>query len=135
MHRILGIDYGEKRVGLALSDPMQMIASPFDTIPNNPELVTNIQSIIKEKDVEIVVVGLPKGMKGQVTTQTENVNRFVELLIDKKVKVELIDERLTSVSAEKALIEQGIKTGHHKGLIDQTAAAIILQQFLDSQNR
>ncbi len=64
MHRILGIDYGEKRVGLALSDPMQMIASPYDTIPNNPELVTNIQSIIKEKDVEIVVVGLPKGMKG-----------------------------------------------------------------------
>ncbi|MBC8322480.1 MAG: Holliday junction resolvase RuvX [Candidatus Marinimicrobia bacterium] len=135
MHRILGIDYGEKRVGLALSDPMKIIASPFNTIPNNPELITDIQSIIKEKEVEIVVVGLPKGMKGQVTAQTEKVNRFVEMLIDNNIKVELIDERLTSVSAEKALIEQGIKTGHNKGLIDQTAAAIILQQYLDSQKR
>jgi len=135
MHRILGIDYGEKRVGLALSDPMKIIASPYNTIPNNPELITDIQFIIKEKDVEIVVVGLPKGMKGQVTSQTEKVNRFVEMLIDNNIKVELIDERLTSVSAEKALIEQGIKTGHNKGLIDQTAAAIILQQYLDSQKR
>lgn len=135
MHRILGIDYGEKRVGLALSDPLQMIASPYNTIPNNPKLVTKIQSIIKEKDVKIVVVGLPKGMKGQVTAQTENVNRFIELLMDKNIIVELIDERLTSVSAEKALIKQGIKTGHNKGLIDQTAAAIILQQYLDGQNK
>ncbi len=135
MHRILGIDYGEKRVGFALSDPMKIIASPYNTIPNNPELITDIQSIIKEKEVEIVVVGLPKGMKGQVTAQTEKVNRFVEMLIDNNIKVELIDERLTSVSAEKALIEQGIKTGHNKGLIDQTAAAIILQQYLDSQKR
>lgn len=135
MHRILGIDYGEKRIGLALSDPLQIIASPYNTIPNNPKLVTKIQSIIKEKDVEIVVVGLPKGMKGQVTASTEKVLEFTEILKQNNIHFELEDERLTSVSAEKALIKQGIKTGHNKGLIDQTAAAIILQQYLDGQNK
>jgi putative Holliday junction resolvase len=63
------------------------------------------------------------------------VYRFVECLNDQDITVNLIDERLTSVSAKKALVEQGIKTGHNKGLIDQTAAAIILQQFLDSQKK
>lgn len=133
MHRILGIDYGEKRVGLALSDPMQMIASPYKTIPNNPDLIVAIQSIMKAEIVEIVVVGLPKGMKGQETAQTKHVTSFVENLNQNDIKVELVDERLTSISAKKALVEQGIKTGHNKGLIDQTAAAIILQQYLDSQ--
>jgi len=133
MHRILGIDYGEKRVGLALSDPMHMIASPYKTIPNNPDLIVAIQSIMKAEIVEIVVVGLPKGMKGQETAQTKHVTSFVEYLNQNDIKVELVDERLTSISAKKALVEQGIKTGHNKGLIDQTAAAIILQQYLDSQ--
>ena len=133
MHRILGIDYGEKRVGLALSDPMQMIASPYKTIPNKPDLIVAIQSIMKAEIVEIVVVGLPKGMKGQETAQTKHVTSFVENLNQNDIKVELVDERLTSISAKKALVEQGIKTGHNKGLIDQTAAAIILQQYLDSQ--
>ena len=133
MHRILGIDYGEKRVGLALSDPMHMIASPYKTIPNNHDLIVAIQSIMKAEIVEIVVVGLPKGMKGQETAQTKHVNSFVENLNQNDIKVELVDERLTSISAKKALVEQGIKTGHNKGLIDQTEAAIILQQYLDSQ--
>ena len=133
MHRILGIDYGEKRVGLALSDPMHMIASPYKSIPNNPALIVAIQSIMKAEIVEFVVVGLPKGMKGQKTAQTKYVNSFVENLNQNHIKVELVDERLTSISAKKALVEQGIKTGHNKGLIDQTAAAIILQQYLDSQ--
>jgi|TARA_B100000959_G_scaffold150083_2_gene157459 putative Holliday junction resolvase len=135
MQRILGIDYGEKRVGLALSDPLQMFASPYKTIPNNPGLITAIQTIMNENDVACVAVGLPKGMKGQETAQTQNVYRFVECLNDQDITVNLIDERLTSVSAKKALVEQGIKTGHNKGLIDQTAAAIILQQFLDSQKK
>ena len=67
MQRVLAIDYGEKRVGLALSDLMQIIGSPFKTIPNNPELIAEIQLIIKEKEVGCVIVGLPKGMKGQMT--------------------------------------------------------------------
>lgn len=133
MQRILGIDYGEKRVGLALSDPMQMIASPFKTINNNSDLITMIKSIINQKQVGFVVVGLPIGMKGQYTQQTEQVKNFVEALSENGVSAEVIDERLTSISSKKALVEQGVKTGHNKGLIDQTAAAIILQQYLDRQ--
>jgi putative Holliday junction resolvase len=135
MQRVLAIDYGEKRVGLALSDLMQIIGSPFKTIQNNPELIAEIQSIIKEKEVGCVIVGLPKGMKGQMTAQTERVLNFVDKLKEINIKVELIDERLSSVSAAKALVEQGIKTGHNKGLIDQTAAAIFLQQYLDTQSK
>lgn len=133
MYRILGIDYGEKRIGLALSDPMHMIASPYDTISNDRQLFTSIRTIMEQEDAKLVVVGLPKGMKGQTTQQTEQVEAFVELLTSHEIRVELVDERLTSVSAEKALREQGVKTGHNKRLIDQTAAAIILQQFLDSR--
>ncbi len=133
MSRILGIDYGEKRVGLALSDPMYMIASPYQTISNDSQLFTTIQCIIKDENVKFVVVGLPKGMKGQATQQTDKVESFVKLLREYGITVEMVDERLTSVSAEKALRVQGVKTGHNKQLVDQTAAAIILQQFLDCQ--
>lgn len=131
MKRILGIDYGEKRVGLALSDLLQMIASPFKTIPNNSSLLLSLKNIIDEREVEKVVVGMPIGMKGQETRQTKLVKAFVTRLEDCHISVELEDERLSSVSAEKSLILQGIKTGHNKGLIDQTAAAIILQLYLD----
>lgn len=133
MYRILGIDYGEKRIGLALSDPLLMIASPYKTLPNNSDLLTDLKSIMDSENIKYVVVGWPKGMKGQITKQTEYVQAFVDLLKGEGIIVELVDERLTSVSAEKALRDQGIKTGHHKGLVDQTAAALILQQFLDTQ--
>ncbi len=135
MQRVLAIDYGAKRVGLALSDLMQIVGSPFKTITNNSSLILNIQTIIKEKEVGCVIVGLPKSMKGQKTAQTEHVLEFVEKLKDNNINVELIDERLSSISATKALVEQGIKTGHNKSLIDQTAAAIFLQQYLDTQSK
>ncbi|MFQ6676728.1 MAG: Holliday junction resolvase RuvX [Fidelibacterota bacterium] len=133
MKRILGIDYGEKRVGLALSDLMQLIASPFKTIPNNSSLFTALKKIIDEYEVEKVVVGLPKGMKGQETQQTKFVRNFITQLEDNNILVDLEDERLSSITAKKSLIQQGIKTGHNKGLIDQTAAAIFLQLYLDRQ--
>jgi putative Holliday junction resolvase len=122
MGRVLGIDYGDSRIGLAMSDPLKIIASPF-------------KSLIKEKDVEAIVVGLPLGLKGQETAQTKKVREFADLLCTLKLPIRLEDERLSSVSAEKSMIQQNIKTGHNKGLIDQRAAAIVLQQFLDKQNR
>lgn len=131
MKRILGIDYGEKRVGLALTDLLQMIASPFKTIPNNSSLLSSLKNIIDEHEVEKVVVGMPIGMKGQETHQTQIVKEFVNRLEEHHISVDLEDERLSSVSAKKSLIQQGVKTGHNKGLIDQTAAAIILQLYLD----
>ena len=137
MGRVLGIDYGDSRIGLAMSDPLKIIASPFKTIRNegNEKCLQVFQSLIKEKDVEAIVVGLPMGLKGQETVQTKKVREFANLLYALKLPIHLEDERLSSISAEKSMIQQNIKTGHNKGLIDQRAAAIILQQFLDKQNR
>ena len=137
MGRVLGIDYGDSRIGLAMSDPPKIIASPFKTIRNegNEKCPQVFQSLIKEKDVEAIVVGLPIGLKGQETAQTKKVREFADLLYALKLPIRLEDERLSSVSAEKSMIQQNIKIGHNKGLIDQRAAAIILQQFLDKQNR
>ena len=137
MGRVLGIDYGDSRIGLAMSDPLKIIASPFKTIRNegNEKCLQLFQSLIKEKDVEAIVVGLPIGLKGQETVQTKKVREFANLLYALKLPIHLEDERLSSVSAEKSMIQQNIKTGHNKGFIDQRAAAIILQQFLDKQNR
>ena len=137
MGRVLGIDYGDSRIGLAMSDPLKIIASPFKTIRNegNEKCLQVFQSLIKEKDVEAIVVGLPMGLKGQETVQTKKVREFADLLYTLKLPIGLEDERLSSVSAEKSMIQQNIKTGHNKELIDQRAAAIILQQFLDKQNR
>jgi putative Holliday junction resolvase len=137
MGRVLGIDYGDSRIGLAMSDPLKIIASPFKTIRNegNEKCLQVFQSLIKEKDVEAIVVGLPMGLKGQETAQTKKVREFADLLYALKLPIHLEDERLSSVSAKKSMIQQNIKTGHNKGLIDQRAAAIILQQFLDKQNR
>ena len=75
------------------------------------------------------------GLKGQETVQTKKVREFADLLSTLKLPIHLEDERLSSVSAEKSMIKQNIKTGHNKGMIDQRAAAIILQQFLDKQSR
>lgn len=137
MGRILGIDYGDSRIGLALSDPLKIIASPYKTIRNKGRepLLDTLKSIISEQDVEIIVLGLPIGMKGQETTQTKKVRDFSESMSVLKVPIHLEDERLSSVSAEKSMIQQNIKTGHHKSMIDERAAAILLQQYLDKQGR
>ena len=137
MGRYLGIDNGEKRVGLALSDPLKIIATPFRTllVHNTNQVIRELDKIIDEQDVELIVVGNPLGMKGQQTAQTKRVMEFTDKLSDIGYKVMLEDERLSSVSAKRVMIEQEIKTGYNKELIDQIAAAIILQQFLDKQSR
>ena len=137
MGRYLGIDNGEKRVGLALSDPLKIIATPFRTllVHNTNQVIRELDKIIDEQDVELIVVGNPLGMKGQQTAQTKRVMEFADKLRDIGYKVMLEDERLSSVSAKRVMIEQKIKTGYNKELIDQIAAAIILQQFLDKESR
>ena len=132
MNRTLGIDYGDRRIGIALSDPLKIISKPLRTLKNNDNFLTELKNIIEEKNVGAIVVGYPIGMKGQVTKQTEKVNSFIELLRENiNIKIVKVDERLSSVSASNSLIQQGIKTGHNKELIDDTSAAIILQEFLD----
>ena len=133
MSRNLGVDFGEKRIGLALSDPLKIIATPFKTL-NGRSLklvMKELEQIVTEQNVELIVVGHPLGMKGQETIQTKRVLEFVKQLRHDGYNVKLEDERLSSVSAKNVMIELGIKTGHNKDLIDQTSAAIILQQYLD----
>ncbi len=135
MGRILGIDYGERRIGLALSDPLHIIASPYDTlIGEASDSLSKLKDIIESESVTQIVLGLPIGMKGQDTALTEKVREFALQLEVFSLPIHFQDERLSSVSAQKSLIQQDIKTGHNKGLIDQRAAAIILQQFLDTHS-
>tara|TARA_Y100000996_G_scaffold415096_1_gene408178 strand:+ start:2517 stop:2927 length:411 start_codon:yes stop_codon:yes gene_type:complete len=132
--RVLGIDYGDSRVGLALSDPMKIIAKPFKTLDNNIDLLSDLKIVVDNNDVTQLVVGYPLNMKGEITPQTKKVDNFILLLQSKfDLIVTRIDERLSSVSAINSLINQGIKTGHNKSKIDDTSAAIILQEFLDQR--
>lgn len=131
--RLLGVDHGDRRIGLALSDPIPMIASPLKTIIVNShqDAINAILDIVKEYDIVLVVVGLPIGMKGNETAQTKHVQKFADDLVENGIKVAMQDERLTSVSAKKSIIEQNKKPSKEKGLVDQIAAAILLQQYID----
>ena len=135
MGRILGVDYGDSRIGLALSDPNKIIASPFKTIKNKgfDKTKEEIFNIIKENNVELIVLGLPISLSGTETNQTKKVRKFQSFIQDFDIPIEIQDERLSSLTAKKSLIQQKIKTGHNKHLIDSTAAAIFLQHYLDSK--
>ncbi len=136
MGRILGIDYGSKRIGLAITDPNRSIASPFMTlaISNLDELIAELARIIDAESVTEIVVGLPIGLKGGYTKQTEKTEQFADIILDKiGLPVSYFDERLTSVQAERLLQTEGKKPSREKGLVDETAAAIMLQAFLDSR--
>jgi len=131
--RLLGVDHGDRRIGLALSDPLPMIASPLKTllVNDNQEAINAILDIVKEYDIVLVVIGLPIGMKGHETAQTKHVQKFADKLAANGIKVALQDERLTSVSAKKSIVGQKKKISKDKGLVDQIAAAILLQQYID----
>ena len=134
MTRAIGIDYGDSRVGIALSDPMRIIAKPLETLKNDDDLLNNLKELISKNEVSELVVGYPIGMKGQKTKQTKKVEMFINILEEKfPYRISIVDERLSSASATESLILQGVKTGHSKEKIDSTSAAIILQEFLDSQ--
>ena len=135
MSRCIGIDLGSKRVGLALSDKMNMIASPYRTLIVNSEqdLLDQLRLIILDFKVKTIVLGLPLNMNGEDSIQTKKVRGFKSVLSIFNLPIKLEDERLSSVSAKRSLVMQDIKTGHNKSEIDKRAAAIILQQFLDKK--
>ena len=136
MGRSLGIDLGIKRVGIALSDNLNMIASPLKTLTyhNKKDLLIQLSKLIFEFDVEIIVLGLPLNMSGTDSLQTKKIRDFKSSLSVLKVPIIYEDERLSSVSAKRSMVTQNIKTGHNKAEIDMRAAAIILQQYLDKIN-
>jgi len=131
----MAIDYGERRLGLALSDPLKIIAKPFKIIDRlyKPDYLKEIATIIVKEDIELLVVGLPLTLKGEYSKQTKIVEEFVSNLKSKfQIPVVQVDERLSSISAQKSLKEQNIYLRNNKAKIDETAAAIILQEYLDS---
>lgn len=134
MGRVLALDYGQKRIGLALSDQTRFLASPFGTIQNRglKFVVEELEKIIGEKGVDLIVVGLPVTLKGTYSEKTVEVETWIEHL--KKlvsVPVDTFDERLSTVQAQKVLHDQGRKVGDHRDKIDQFSAAIFLQAYLD----
>lgn len=129
--RYLGIDYGSKRTGLAISDPEGRLAVLKGSIslPSQQEVIDRIKQIIEEDQVESVIVGLPTNMSGEPTEMTDHVNRFIEKLRNHvSVPVQTIDERLTTEMAKKLL--QGVKNEDR----DTVAAQIMLQNFLDEHS-
>tara|TARA_B100000029_G_C17564168_1_gene954478 strand:- start:1210 stop:1629 length:420 start_codon:yes stop_codon:yes gene_type:complete len=135
--RILSVDYGDKRVGIAISDILKIIAKPYDTIENKSDkfVIDKILEMANDKNVEKIIVGLPLTMKGEYSIQTDKVLDFINLLKkNTSISIEKYDERLSSLEAKKSLIKQGIKTGHNKSEVDKTAAAIFLQSYLNKND-
>ncbi|MEP6777097.1 MAG: Holliday junction resolvase RuvX [Chthoniobacterales bacterium] len=132
--RILGIDFGRARIGVAVSDELGMLAHPVETIPTsrgNP--ATRICEIAAEKNVERVVVGLPRHMSGALGDAAAEALAFVEKLRTAlPCEVVTWDERLTTVAANRALRDNGQKTRNSRGIVDQVAAQMILQGYLDA---
>lgn len=133
--RILGIDPGDARVGLALSDELGMLAHPFETIElKKTDPVTRITAIVQEKGVTTIVVGVARNMDGSFGPAAEKCRALIaQLKAAVSCPVIAWDERLTTVSAQRNLRDSGRKAKDQKGVIDQAAAQIILQGWLDSQ--
>ena len=138
MHKVMGLDIGTKRIGIALSDFLLLTAQPLETISREPETkaVEKIVDICAQNNVEKIVAGLPKNMNGTIGAQAQDCENFVNLLKIKIPDMEIIfeDERLTSRQAENILALQGKKYTKNKGLVDLKSACIILQQYLDRAN-
>lgn len=136
MGRILAIDYGRKRTGLAVTDSLQMIANGLDTVPSG-ELVKYLSDYTSHEKVERFVVGLPKQMNNEPSENMKFVEAFVAHLKRAlpEIPVEYYDERFTSVLAHKAMLEGGLKKKKRqdKGLVDEISAVIILQAYLESK--
>ncbi len=138
MSRILALDHGDKKIGVAISDPMKIIAKPLKIIinSNNNKVLDELKKLIVELNIEMILVGMPVTMKNNSSNQTVKVIEFIDYLKNHlSIQIKSYDERLTSKMATKSLIMQGIKTGHNKHEIDKTSAAIFLQNYLDDPTK
>jgi putative Holliday junction resolvase len=132
MNPILALDFGRARIGAAISDELQLLAHPIETIPANEQAISRVADIVQQKKVDHVVAGLPKRMDGQIGSAATEVLQFVEKLrAILPCPVVTWDERLTTVAAHRALRDAGKKTRQTRGYVDQVAAQMILQSYLD----
>ena len=136
MGRILAIDYGRKRTGVAVTDPLQIIANGLTTVPT-AQLMTFLTDYMAKETVDRVIVGLPKQMNNEASDNMANitpfVNRFKKLFPN--VPIEYVDERFTSVLAHRAMIDGGLKKKdrQNKALVDEISATIILQSYMENK--
>ncbi len=134
--RIMGLDVGDKTIGVAVSDLMGLTAQGVKTVKRvgKKKDIEVLKEIIKEKQVNKIVSGLPKNMNGTLGPQGEKVIKFCEILEEETgIKIEYWDERLSTVAAERTLIQGNVRRENRKGVIDMVAAVIILQGYLDRQ--
>ena len=133
----MGIDYGSRRTGLAVTDPLKMIAQPLEMV-YTADLKMYLDSYLYEEDVECFVVGLPTNLSGQDTDATGPVKQFIQALKQAypNIPVETIDERLTSHEAQQSILASGAKKSQrqNKGLIDAVSASLILQTYLQKNS-
>lgn len=136
MSRILAIDYGRKRTGVAVSDAMQIIANGLTTVPTH-ELLDFITGYVQKEPVERILVGLPKQMNNEASESMKYIDPFVRSLKKRlpEIPVEFVDERFTSVLAHRTMLEAGLKKKdrQNKALVDEISATIILQSYLESK--
>ncbi len=133
MNRIIGVDYGTKRVGIAISDGLGLTARPLDVVPRS-EVVEYLSSLRGEYAFQTIVVGLPTGLSGDEGSSAEGARELgSEMAATLGVDITYVDERFTSRMAEEGLIEAGMKRRARREAVDKFAAAIILQDFLDSR--
>lgn len=133
--RILALDHGTKRIGLAISDEMGLIAQPLEYLPAQPltEFMGRLREIIDSRGVREMLVGIPRNMNGTYGPAAEKAREFAgELRAAFPIPVKTWDERLTSVQANRSLIEAGVRREKRREKVDATAAAILLQSYLDS---
>ncbi|MCW1736169.1 Holliday junction resolvase RuvX [Anaerorudis cellulosivorans] len=136
MGRILAIDYGKKRTGIAVSDPLQIIANGLTTVKTS-EIFDFLSDYLQKEEVSAIVVGLPKQMSGEMSENMQRVEVFVNKLkqIFSSVPIEYFDERFSSKMAHQAMIDGGLKKKdrQNKALVDEISATIILQGYMESK--
>ena len=134
--RILALDHGTKRIGVAVSDELKLIATPLEFIPAEPfaAFLERLKQILREKEVELVLIGLPRNMDGSYGPAALKVQAFVAVLRDAiTIPVQTWDERLTSAQANRFLLQGNVRRADRKQKVDKMAAAILLQSWLDSR--
>ncbi len=133
MRRVIGVDYGTRRVGLAVSDPLGITASPHSVVARD-DVVEVVANLVKELDASTIVVGLPTGLSGGEGESAKEARKLAEELeAVTGADIVLADERFTSRMAEKTLITSGMRRRKRRETVDKVAAAIILQDYLDRQ--
>jgi len=132
--RLMGIDYGEKRIGIALSDPLQVISTPYQVLANQPGFFTKLQEIISQEKVGKIILGLPLNLAGEDSRKTKEVRAFKERLQQKiDCPIEFYDERYSTAEARDVLKEMGYLPQQRKKIIDKMAASIILKNYLEDR--